>query len=89
MILILYHQIQVILVKLRILIHKLLWAVFSNAKGILVLESSTKALVLPKFRDVQKSIASPSPEMIAFDDTPGKEQICVYNGTEWSFWTWK
>ncbi|XXF30932.1 hypothetical protein K3171_05610 [Riemerella anatipestifer] len=61
----------------------------SSAKGVLVLESSTKALVLPKFRDVQKSMVNPSPGMIVFDDTPGKEQVCVYNGTEWSFWTWK
>ncbi|MDY3548122.1 hypothetical protein PG291_05875 [Riemerella anatipestifer] len=61
----------------------------SNAKGILVLESTTKALVLPKFREVHKSITNPAPGMIVFDDTPGKEQICVYNGTEWSFWTWK
>ncbi|MEJ8598938.1 hypothetical protein JSO59_008665 [Riemerella anatipestifer] len=64
-------------------------SVSSSAKGVLVLESSTKALVLPKFRDVQKSMVNPSPGMIVFDDTPGKEQICIYNGTEWSFWTWK
>ncbi|MCE3025199.1 hypothetical protein [Riemerella anatipestifer] len=61
----------------------------STANGILVLESTSKALVLPKFKDVQKSIANPAPGMMAFDDTPGKEQLCVYNGTEWSFWTWK
>ncbi|MDR7806782.1 hypothetical protein RIU64_01690 [Riemerella anatipestifer] len=61
----------------------------SNAKGVLVLESTTKALVLPKFRDVHKSIVDPAPGMVVFDDTPGKEQVCVYNGTEWSFWTWK
>ncbi|MDY3521797.1 hypothetical protein PG614_07895 [Riemerella anatipestifer] len=64
-------------------------AASSTAKGILVLESTTKALVLPKFRDVQKSITNPASGMMAFDDTPGKEQLCVYNGTEWSFWTWK
>ncbi|MDY3525748.1 hypothetical protein [Riemerella anatipestifer] len=61
----------------------------SNAKGVLVLESTTKAVVLPKFRDVHKSIVDPAPGMVVFDDTPGKEQVCVYNGTEWSFWTWK
>ncbi|ADZ11839.1 hypothetical protein RF678_04165 [Riemerella anatipestifer] len=61
----------------------------SSAKGILVLESIAKAMVLPKFRNVHKSIVNPAPGMVVFDDTPGKEQICVYNGTEWSFWTWK
>lgn len=61
----------------------------STNNSILTLESKSKAMVLPKFRDVQKSIASPAPGMMAFDDTPGKEQLCIYNGTEWSFWTWK
>ncbi len=36
----------------------------SSAKGILVLESIAKAMVLPKFRNVHKSIVNPAPGMV-------------------------
>lgn len=53
--------------------------------GILVLESATKALVLPKVANPHLNIGNPAPGMIVFD--PVKELLCVYNGTEWSYWS--
>ncbi|MFN1218999.1 hypothetical protein ACKW6Q_18685 [Chryseobacterium kwangjuense] len=55
----------------------------STAKGILVLESSNKAMVLPKVASPHLNIINPSPGMIVFDTV--KELLCIYNGTQWSF----
>lgn len=61
----------------------------SPADGILVLESTNKAMVLPKVTDVQ-NIPSPSPGMMVFvtgTQTDGSgERFAVYNGKFWSFW---
>ncbi|MCU7618433.1 hypothetical protein NZ698_14630 [Chryseobacterium sp. PBS4-4] len=55
----------------------------STVKGILVLESQDKALVLPKVASPHLNIINPSPGMIVFDTV--KELLCIYNGTQWSF----
>lgn len=55
----------------------------STVKGILVLESPNKAMVLPKVASPHLNIVNPSPGMIVFDTV--KELLCVYNGTQWSF----
>lgn len=52
--------------------------------GILVLESATKALVMPKVEDPHLNIAAPAPGMMVYD--PVKNLLCVYNGTQWSYW---
>ena len=55
------------------------------ADGVLVLESTTKAMVLPIVADVQL-IPSPSPGMIVYVNKAGAKRLAVYNGSKWSFW---
>ena len=57
----------------------------STADGVLVLESLTKAMVLPTVSDVQ-NIASPSPGMMVYVNKSGAKRLAVYNGSKWSFW---
>ena len=63
----------------------------SNADGVLVLESSTKAMVLPTVTNVN-NIPSPSPGMMVYvkgsGATPNK-RLAIYNGSKWSFWRGK
>lgn len=56
----------------------------SAAEGVLVLESATKALVLPHVTNPVTSVKSPVAGMICYD--PIKKMMAVYNGTEWFFW---
>ena len=57
----------------------------SVTDGVLVLESTTKAMVLPQVDDVN-NIPSPSPGMIVFVRKEGSERLAVFNGSTWSFW---
>lgn len=61
----------------------------SNASGVndgvLVLESNTKAMVLPIVSDVQ-NIPSPSPGMMVYVNKAGTKRLAVFNGSKWSFW---
>lgn len=59
-------------------------ATTSSATGVLVLESSTKALVLPKMASPHLNMRNPEPGTMAYDTV--KDQLCVYDGKEWSFW---
>lgn len=60
-------------------------ATTSSADGVLVLESTTKAMVLPTVTDVQ-SIPSPSPGMMVYVNKTGAKRLAVFNGSKWSFW---
>ena len=60
-------------------------AATSSADGVLVLESTTKAMVLPIVADVQ-DIPSPSPGMVVYVNKTGAKRLAVYNGSKWSFW---
>ena len=53
--------------------------------GVLVLESDTKAMILPQVTDVN-NIPSPSPGMMVFVKKEGFERLAVFNGSKWSFW---
>ncbi|MBD8084520.1 hypothetical protein [Chryseobacterium caseinilyticum] len=53
--------------------------------GILVLESSSKAIVLPIVEDVQ-NVINPAPGMIVYVNKAGAKRLAVFNGTRWSFW---
>ena len=55
------------------------------ADGVLVLESTTKAMVLPIVADVQ-NIPSPSPGMMVYINKTGAKRLAVFNGSKWSFW---
>ena len=57
----------------------------SSADGVLVLESITKAMVLPIVLDVN-NIPSPSPGMMVYVNKTGAKRLAVYNGSKWSFW---
>ncbi len=58
----------------------------SSADGVLVLESASKAMILPIVTDVQ-NIPSPSPGMMVYvKGDNGNKRLAVYNGTVWSFW---
>lgn len=56
----------------------------STASGVLVLESTTKAMVLPKMQSPHLNILSPKAGTMAFDTE--SKMLCIFNGTEWSFW---
>lgn len=59
----------------------------TTSDGVLVLESTDKALVLPIVEDY-KTIKNPSPGMMAFlkGATTDKHRLIVFNGQTWSFW---
>lgn len=57
----------------------------SSADGVLVLESTTKAMVLPIVSDVN-NVPSPSPGMMVYVNKAGSKRLAVYNGNKWSFW---
>ncbi len=63
-------------------------ATSSSAEGVLVLESSTKAMVLPVVTDYA-NIKNPAPGMMAFlKPATGSAhyRLIVFNGSKWSFW---
>jgi hypothetical protein len=56
----------------------------STEIGVLVLESSNKALVLPKVSNASLDIFNPSPGTICYDLSA--EAIAIFNGSNWSYW---
>jgi len=59
-------------------------ATTSPASGVLVLESTQKALILPKIYKPHLSVISPYPGMICYDTF--NNCLSVYNGSHWYFW---
>lgn len=57
----------------------------SQADGVLVLESQTKALLLPSVESTD-AIPSPSPGMIVFINKAGAKRLAIFNGSKWSYW---
>ncbi|MFV0197550.1 hypothetical protein OBK01_04935 [Empedobacter falsenii] len=53
----------------------------SDAKGVLILESSDKAMVLPKIYDPAKNVPSPYPGMMCYDTRGG--HVYFFNGLTW------
>lgn len=58
----------------------------SSADGVLILQSTEKAMVLPIVADVL-NIPSPSPGMMVYVNKSGAKRLAVYNGSKWSFWS--
>lgn len=56
----------------------------SVAKGVLVLESTSKALILPKVNNVSTDIFNPSPGTICYDLSTNA--VAVFNGVSWAYW---
>ncbi|NML68718.1 hypothetical protein HHL23_02750 [Chryseobacterium sp. RP-3-3] len=59
-------------------------AASSPAQGVLVLESASKALVLPKVNDPVTSMKSPIAGTICYDTV--SKTVAVFDGLKWSFW---
>lgn len=59
-------------------------AASSPAQGVLVLESTSKALVLPKVNDPVANMKSPVAGTICYDTV--SKTIAVFDGLNWSFW---
>lgn len=57
----------------------------SSADGVLVLESSDKAMLLPMTENTD-NIADPSPGMLVFINKSGAKRLAVFNGSKWSYW---
>lgn len=55
----------------------------SSAQGVLVLESTNKALILPKSNDIHL-ISNPRFGSIAYDKV--KKSMAIYNGKKWTYW---
>ncbi|MHC5310563.1 hypothetical protein ACYSNM_10950 [Myroides sp. LJL116] len=56
----------------------------SDADGVLVLESTQRAMVLPKVKSPHLNMLSPSPGTIAYDTD--SKMLCIFDGKQWSFW---
>ncbi|WP_051887363.1 hypothetical protein [Chryseobacterium piperi] len=59
-------------------------ATTSSAPGVLVLESTNKALILPKVASPDVNVKNPYPGMMCYDTS--SKTIAVFDGLKWSFW---
>ncbi|MCT2560413.1 hypothetical protein [Chryseobacterium herbae] len=56
----------------------------NTISGILVLEDTHKAMVLPKVANPHLNIINPAPGMLVYDTA--SKMLAVFNGKVWSFW---
>lgn len=56
----------------------------SAAKGVLVLESADKALVLPHILNPHLTVINPYPGMMCYDTK--SNSIALYDGINWNYW---
>lgn len=56
----------------------------SSVQGVLILESTNKALVLPKVNDPVTNMKSPIAGTICYDTL--SKTMAVFDGIKWSFW---
>lgn len=56
----------------------------TNAKGVLVLESPNKAMVLPWIQNPHLNVKEPYPGMICYDTA--SRTLAVFDGVVWSYW---
>lgn len=57
----------------------------TTADGVLVLESNTKAMILPQVGSTN-DIPHPSPGMMVYVNRSGGKRLAFYNGSVWSYW---
>lgn len=57
----------------------------STNPGALVLESDTKAMVLPMIESTDQ-IIDPAPGMLVYINKTGAKRLAVYNGKAWTYW---
>lgn len=58
---------------------------FSVADGVLVLESETKAMVLPMVASTD-DVPNPAPGMLVYINKTGAKRLAVFNGANWTYW---
>lgn len=56
----------------------------SSADGVLVLESTTKVMVLPQVENTN-DVKDPAPGMMVYLNGANK-RLAVYNGSKWTYW---
>ncbi|MDR6466148.1 hypothetical protein [Chryseobacterium sediminis] len=56
----------------------------SLVSGVLVLEDSNRAMVLPKTASPHLNIVNPAPGLMVYDTV--KKQLALFNGNVWTFW---
>lgn len=56
----------------------------TQSKGVLVLESDNKAMVLPKIANPHTTVKSPYPGMICYDTM--NKALAVFDGKVWNYW---
>lgn len=57
----------------------------SAVDGVLVLESTNKAMVLPMVQNTD-DIPNPAPGMMVYINKTGAKRLAVYNGAVWTYW---
>lgn len=56
----------------------------TSVPGVLVLESTNKALILPKVSQPHINVKTPYPGMICYDTV--SKTMAVFDGLKWSYW---
>lgn len=56
----------------------------SEAKGVLVLESTDKAMILPKISNPHETVKSPYPGMMCYDTV--SKSLAIFDGKVWNYW---
>jgi len=56
----------------------------SSAKGVLILQSPNKAMILPKIENPHTNVKSPYPGMICYDTA--SKSLAVFDGSVWNYW---
>lgn len=57
----------------------------SAADGVLILESETKAMVLPMVESTD-DVPDPAPGMLVYINKTGAKRLAVFNGAYWTYW---
>lgn len=58
----------------------------SAVDGVLILESTNKAMVLPMVVNTD-DIINPAPGMMVYINKDGAKRLAFFNGSKWTFWT--
>lgn len=57
----------------------------TSADGVLVLESDSKAMVLPMVENTDE-VPDPAPGMMLYINKAGAKRLAVFNGEGWTYW---
>lgn len=57
----------------------------SSADGVLILESTDKAMILPMVESTD-DISNPAPGMMVYINNDEVKRLAVFNGSKWTFW---